>query len=430
MRISILGIPIDNLTRSEFLNRISDMLDSENSNLVATVNAEFLVHAQRDAEFRAVLANSEINTADGIGVLWAAKYLTLPTPNIPIIKWIVAFFELIYTGVLIVLSPKTIRSVIKEKISGSEIIWSIAELATRKNKSIYLLGGYGDTAEKVKQKLLEKYPTINILGADASNPRDSGLAEKIKILKPDILLVAYGPVKQEMWIAENIKNIGAKLGIGLGGTFDYIAGNKPFAPHILRHVGLEWAFRLVTQPKRIKRIFDAVVVFAWYMLRHKIQTLKPYRKNVLACVVNEKNEILICGRKQISNEYEFFEPEKKHWQLPQGGVDTNESNEEALVRELKEEIGVKHIEVLGEILNAHTYEWPITMTGGWARIYRGQVQTLYFIRFHADHDEIKIDNDEFDSYKWVNKNELINSIHPVRKKVAEIIVENFGRYVK
>jgi len=428
-RVPILGIPIDKLTKEQFLKKLDDLMAERHPQQIATVNAEFLVETQKDAGFRAVLQQSSLNTADGIGVLWAAKYLSLPLWNVWVVRIWILIFQLIWSGLLIIFYPKHIRSVIPQKISGSEAIWWIAEHAEKKSCSIFLLGGFNNTAEIVSKKLKEKYPLLNVAGAYAGTPVQQGIVERINKVKPDILLVAYGQVVQEKWIAKNLQNLAVSMAIGVGGTFDYIAGIKPYAPQFLRSIGLEWLHRLFTQPFRWKRVVNAVITFPWYIMRHRLQILKPYRKNVAACILNEKNEILLCRRK-IETREDFYTLGKEHWQLPQGGVDAGEEETEALVREVREETGLKHIEVIGELLNTHSYQWPITMARGWAKIYRGQVQSLYFIKFHSDHDKITLDNDEFDEYKWVSKNELINEIHPVRKKIAETIVKNFDRFVK
>jgi N-acetylglucosaminyldiphosphoundecaprenol N-acetyl-beta-D-mannosaminyltransferase len=427
-RVPVLGIPIDNLTKEQLLKKFDELIAESHPRQITTVNAEFLVETQRDAEFRAVLQQSSLNTADGIGVLWAAKYLSLPLLNVWVIRIWILLFELVWTGLSIIFYPKYIRSVIPQKISGSEVIWWIVEHAEQKGYSIYLLGGFNDTAELAAKKLKEKYQSLKIAGTYAGSPSEEGIVERINKVKPDILLVAYGQIAQEKWISQNLQNLEISTAIGLGGTFDYIAGIKPFAPQILRAMGLEWLHRLITQPRRWKRVLNAVVTFPWYIMRHRLQILKPYRKNVAACILNDKNEILLCRRKIVTRE-DFYTLGKEHWQLPQGGVDAGEEETEALVREVREETGLKHIEVIGELLNTYSYQWPITMTDGWSKIYCGQVQSLYFIKFHSDHDKITLDNDEFDEYKWVSKSELINEIHPVRRKLAEIIVKNIDKFV-
>jgi exopolysaccharide biosynthesis WecB/TagA/CpsF family protein len=338
---------------------------------------------------------------------------------------------MIFSLLAIIFAPRWARSVVKEKISGSELIWSLADVASRENKSIFLLGGFADTAEKVKNRLEEKYPNLKIAGTYSGNPSEQGMVEKINSVKPDILLVAFGQIRQEKWIAKHLEKLGCKVAIGVGGTFDYVAEIRLFAPRILRHIGLEWAFRLITQPSRIKRIFDAVFVFCWYMLLHKIQILKPYRKNVLACVVNEKNEIFLGHRahRRFDKQFSGASVLTEHWQFPQGGIDRNEDPDVAVHREVFEETGLKNLEILGKIPNAHKFDWTVRLSFvTYGARYRGQSQSFYFLRSNST-DEIKLDTRELDKYKWIKKEELLSTIHPLRKNIANIILQNFDKYV-
>ena len=422
---TVLGVKINNLKRTQVLEKIKQFVTSQKPHQIVTVNAEFLVAAQNDPGFRMILHTADLNTADGMGVLWAAKYLTLPITDLPLIKWLQSIWQLIYTGLAVVFYPSYIKTVIVEKISGTDLIWDIAALAEREGYRLFLLGGYENTPELVKEKLLQKYPRLKIAGLYSGRPEEEGIVEKINQTKPDILLVAFGPVRQEKWIAENLQKLRISAAIGLGGTFDYLAGKKPLAPHFLRSRGLEWAFRLITQPYRIKRIYTAVIVFPWYCLLYKIQQTKPYRKNVVACVVNDKNQILLC-RRQDENE-----SGKEHWQLPQGGVDENETYEEALAREIKEETGLTHLTVLGKVLHAHHYDWPSTLAKkSYEGKYRGQSQSIFYVRADLKRDQIRLDHKEFNAYKWVNKEELINAVHPFRRTLAEKVIENFDKFIK
>lgn len=279
-KITILGVPIDKLTEAQAIDRIDQFVQSKQPHQIVTVNAEFLVAAQKDSSFRETLHQSSLNTADGIGVLWAAKYLSLPSAKTKYFHGLTVLYQLLSSALAVAFRPRHIRSVIPEKISGTNLIWSLAGLAESRGYSIFLLGGFGDTPQRVEVALGKKFPRLKIAGVYPGSPTEEGIVERVNKTDADILLVAFGPVRQDLWISKNLKKLTVSVCMGLGGTFDYIAGNKALAPDFLRYRGLEWAFRLITQPKRLFRIVNAVPVFCYMVYRAKLLQDRPFRKNV------------------------------------------------------------------------------------------------------------------------------------------------------
>ncbi len=426
-RITILGVPIDNLSEKQVVEKIDQFVAEKKPRQVITVNAEFLVAAQHDIGFREILHRSVLNTPDGIGVLWAAKYLSLSLTASKFWQRAQAFWQATYTGLAVFFAPAYIRSVIAEKVSGTDLIWSVSNLAEGRGYSIFLLGGFGDTPQLVGRVLNSKFPKLKIVGAHSGSPEENGVIDLIKSCRPDILFVAFGPVRQEKWIAQSLEKLAVPVVIGLGGTFDYLADKRPFAPHFLRYRGLEWAFRLVTQPKRLFRVFRAVPVFSRLVYRFKLSQTRPFRKNVVACLVNGKNQVLVCHRKDKDQVFGSGD----HWQLPQGGVNNGESEEETLRREMAEETGLKKLEILGSISNAHAYDWPADLADRmYSGEFRGQAQSIYYARVDPVLHPVKLDEHEFDAHAWISKSELLDVIHPFRKELIELVVENFDRFVK
>lgn len=418
-RVRILDIPIDVLDSSEVLERVEGFIGSRRPHQIITVNAEFLVASQHDGEFQAILKNGPLNTADGIGVLWAAKYLSLPQ-SASKLNWLRSAFQVLYSGLAVVFYPGYVRGVILEKISGVDLTYKLCEMAERKNHSVFFLGGFGDTPQKVAKRLKEKYPKLKVVGHYSGSPRESGLTEKLKAAKPDILLVAYGPVVQEKWIARNLEKLQIPAVMGVGGTFDYIAGKKPLAPQILRHMGLEWAFRLVTQPHRLLRVLQAVPVFVGYIARHKAILRRPYRRSIALVLKNQKGQILLCRREKsrtdgISN----------HWQLPRGGVEAGESDEQALRREMREELGLRDFKILGRAKGIHKYDWPLPFAKYYKNQFRGQeITVVYALANSAQELEIRPDRREFDACAWVSAAELLSRSHPVQRRLMEAVLKN------
>ncbi len=299
-KIDVAGLKVDNVIKQELLASLTDRLQKNQKTFVITPYSEFLFHSLRDNAILEIFNKADFSVPDGIGIFWAAKFLEIPlTVKNHYLKIFQAFWQMIYSGAAILLYPKFIRSAFTEKIPGSDLVWDLAELAAKNNLSIYLLGGFGDTPEIVAEKLSKKIngtrlygrqnmSRLSIAGFSNKNADDPTVIDDIKKAAPDIIFVAYGPIKQERWIVENMHNLPAKLYIGLGGTFDYIAGKRLNPPKFVRSMGLEWLYRLITQPYRLKRIFNAVIGLITALLRYKVFMSEPYRPNVVSVVLNEK----------------------------------------------------------------------------------------------------------------------------------------------
>jgi N-acetylglucosaminyldiphosphoundecaprenol N-acetyl-beta-D-mannosaminyltransferase len=424
--VRILGTEISTLSRADTVKILESFALSGKPRQVVTVNPEFLLAAQYDDEFKAVLNFADLNTADGIGVLWAGKFLSLSVSNNQVWRMFQIIWQFKYSFWGIIFAPRWLRTVIREKNSGTDLIWSIAELAEKNNLSVFLLGGFGDTSVKAGERLRSRYPNLRIAGTYAGTPDEPGLVEKIQQAKPDILLVAFGPVRQEKWIAKNLQKLPISLAIGLGGTFDYLAGKRPLAPRFLRYMGLEWAFRLITQPYRIFRIINAVVVFSWQVFRYKFQIQKPYRQNAVGCLINSKNQVLIC-RVSLQRFKSFGIQYFERWQMPQGGLEKGESLEQAFAREMQEEVGLEKFVILKTIRNCHSYDWPLKYSlAAYRGRCRGQNQNLVIARVGGSLDEFqpKVDLKEFDSCRWIDKNELMEAVHPLYRKISTTALEN------
>lgn len=274
MKINILGIKIDNLTKTQVLKEIEQYLESPKQHYIVTPYSEFIVRAQKDQEFKEILNSADLAVPDGMGIIWAGNvfYELMFRGS----GFIIKILKITFSGLAMLFCPGRLKSIFPEKISGADLIWNIAEIAAGAGKTIFLLGGWDNTPGVVAAKLKNQYPDLSIVGAyagssDAKEEKD--IIEMIGKVKPDILLVAFGPVKQEKWMAKNLSKMPfVKLAIGLGGTFDYLAQKRIRAPKFMRIRGLEWFFRLFTQPRRIGRIGKAIPKFVWLVTREKIKS--------------------------------------------------------------------------------------------------------------------------------------------------------------
>ncbi|MBC7871026.1 MAG: WecB/TagA/CpsF family glycosyltransferase [Chitinophagaceae bacterium] len=180
--------------------------------------------AHQDLNFRNILRRADLCIPDGVGLLWAARYLGQPLP---------------------------------ERVTGSDGVPKIAERAAKAGWRLYLLGAAPGIAEKTAAVLQSRYPGLQIAGIYSGSPapeEEDAIVERVNASGADILFVAYGAPNQDKWIARNLQRLHVSMAMGVGGTFDFIAGIIPRAPLWMQRAGLEWLFRLYLQPRRIGRM--------------------------------------------------------------------------------------------------------------------------------------------------------------------------------
>jgi len=254
-RVKILGMGINLVSKNETLNVIEGWLKGEKNSLrhVITAYSEFFVRAKEDNEFKNAWDSADLVVADGVGVLAAWDYIKNKSMGRVI--------------------GRCLKGQLGETVTGVWLTRALVKKATEKDRKVFLLGGFGETARELCQRLKTENRKLTIcydageskLGEDAEKNRQ--VIEKINEFKPDILLVAYGPGKQEKWIYENKKNLRAGVAIGVGGTFDELLDKRLGAPVWMERRGLKWLWRLIKQPSRLGRIWRAVVVFPWLVWR-------------------------------------------------------------------------------------------------------------------------------------------------------------------
>jgi len=223
----ILGIRVDDVTNREALAHLERLIDAaggiRGAAQVATVNPEFVMAARRDPAFRRVIETAALALPDGVGLLVAAR-----------------------------LRGERLR----ERVAGVDTCVALAGLAARRGWSLYLLGAAEGVAAEAAARLRERHPELRIAGTESGSPAPEAAAatvERIRRSGADIVLVAFGAPRQDLWLAEHLADTGARLGMGVGGAFDFISGRVPRAPRLVQRLGLEWLFRLVRQPWRWRR---------------------------------------------------------------------------------------------------------------------------------------------------------------------------------
>ncbi len=237
MKVNIAGVLVDQTTMRDGLGFLKPKL-SGNGHYVVTPNPEFVVRAWSDSHFRNILNYADLSIPDGIGLIWAGKILGTP---------------------------------FSERVAGADFGEALVGLAAESGQSVFFLGGRGDVAKLAAENLQKKYPTLIVAGfhsGEASEQGDEENRSRIGDSHIGLLLVAYGHPKQEYWIERNLPKLNIGLAMGVGGSFDFWSGDTPRAPRWVRRAGLEWLFRLIRQPWRLKRQL-ALITFIYLVLKQR-----------------------------------------------------------------------------------------------------------------------------------------------------------------
>ncbi len=234
----ILGVPVDNVTQEEALARIETFIENGRPHQVVTVNPEFVMAAQSDAQFFQVLKEADLSLPDGVGLLWAARFLGTP---------------------------------LSERLAGVDTVRRIASLAAERGYRLFLLGAAEGLAEETAMRLEEESPGLKVAGTYAGSPdpkEEEEIVEMIRAARPHVLLVAYGAPQQDLWIHRHLGRLEVPVAMGVGGSFDFISGRAKRAPGWMQRLGLEWFHRLLHEPWRWRRML-ALPKFVWLVIRSR-----------------------------------------------------------------------------------------------------------------------------------------------------------------
>lgn len=228
--IRLLGVRIDNVDMNGAIDAAVRFIESGMPHYVVTADASSVVIAQRDAEFREIVNRADLVTPDSAGVLLASKWYGSP---------------------------------IVEKVSGCDLAIELCSVAAKNGYSVFLLGAAHGVAEDAANVLVSKFPGLIIAGAhDGFFDDDERVVRMVRESGTQILFVAMGIPKQEKWISRHIDKLGVGVAVGVGGTFDVISGRVSRAPEWMRRHGLEWAYRLMRNPRKIGKVMT-LPKFLW-----------------------------------------------------------------------------------------------------------------------------------------------------------------------
>ena len=224
--VKILGIKINKVSNKEAFDIFVELLKENETSSIFTPNPEIVMMAQKDQALEKAIFESDLVIPDGIGLIFASKLYNLG---------------------------------LSERVAGFDLMNKMLEYSNRRKLKIFLLGAKAGVAEKAKTSINDTYKNINIVGTHHGYFNEKESLEVLDLVnekKPDILFVALGAGRQEKWINENKKIINASVAMGVGGALDVWSGDVKRAPEIFIKLNLEWLYRLVKQPTRLKRILE------------------------------------------------------------------------------------------------------------------------------------------------------------------------------
>jgi N-acetylglucosaminyldiphosphoundecaprenol N-acetyl-beta-D-mannosaminyltransferase len=223
-RIAVLNVMIDVVTMKEAVATVKQFMLQKKPHLIVTPNAEMIMMANKDKQLAHIINSADLVVPDGAGVVWAARYQ---------------------------------GNIMPERVAGYDLVQHLLREAVSEKYRIYMFGGAPGVAERARKIAEERFPGVQIVGTRNgffNEQEETGILNAIKICQPDILLVALGVPRQEKWLDEYKEELKVPVAIGVGGSFDVMAGIVQRAPLWMQRGNLEWLFRLLSEPKRAIRM--------------------------------------------------------------------------------------------------------------------------------------------------------------------------------
>lgn len=220
----MMGVPFDQVSTTQTLEIISEMIASGRPHLLATANVDFLAQVQEDEALRRILLEADLIVCDGTPLIWMSKWLGDRLP---------------------------------ERVAGSDLVPLLLDLAAARGYRVFFLGGRDEVVAVAETKIKERWPALQIAGiysppfAPLAQMDHADICRRVRETKADMLFVSFGCPKQEKWLAMNFQAAGVPVAIGVGATIDFLAGAVKRAPVWMRRTGTEWIFRILQEPRRL-----------------------------------------------------------------------------------------------------------------------------------------------------------------------------------
>jgi N-acetylglucosaminyldiphosphoundecaprenol N-acetyl-beta-D-mannosaminyltransferase len=235
--VNSLGISFSNITYGQLCQAIDDRIKSGTPGYIVTPNVDHVVRVKRDAAFRRAYEGAWLVLADGTPLMWAMRLLGRPLVS---------------------------------KLSGSDMVPRLSSWAADSGRRIFLFGAAPGVAEEAAAVLRDRHPALNIvgtysppLGFEKSAEEEAKAIEAVRIAKADLVFVALGSPKQEVWVSKNYQAFGPSVVMGIGASLDFLSGRVKRAPRWMQRSGLEWFWRLASEPRRLWRrylLYDSAFV--------------------------------------------------------------------------------------------------------------------------------------------------------------------------
>lgn len=240
-KVTILGVDFIHITLEKMVEKCDQHVKEAQKAFLVTANPEIVLYAHQNQDYRKVIDKANYITADGIGVVKAAQLLGEPLP---------------------------------ERVTGFDLFIRLLEISNKHQYSVYLLGAKQEVLDKAKENIRLTYPNVNIVGSHNGffDWQDPTIENEIKAKKPDFVFVALGFPRQEQWISQKIDQFNQGVFVGIGGSFDVLAGEVKRAPEIWQKLNVEWLYRLLKQPTRWRRML-ALPKFALKIISQKVKRL-------------------------------------------------------------------------------------------------------------------------------------------------------------
>jgi N-acetylglucosaminyldiphosphoundecaprenol N-acetyl-beta-D-mannosaminyltransferase len=231
------GVPFASLSMAETVSTIGDLIEAGRPTFFITANVNYAMLTYENPELRAINERAAFIVADGAPLVWASRWQ---------------------------------RSSLPERVAGSDLIMEMSAHAAKKGYRLFLLGGADGVAAKAVAWLCERFPGLQVVGFESPPFRElsvdeqDALAARIRAARPDLLFTAFTQPRGELWLAANCDLLGVPVMANVGAAIDFAAGRVRRAPHWVRKCGLEWAFRLGLEPRRLVRRYARN---AWFIAR-------------------------------------------------------------------------------------------------------------------------------------------------------------------
>lgn len=241
--IELLGVRIHDVDMAASLEAIEGFIGSRTPHIVVTADASCVVLARKDAELREIVNSADLVTPDSIGILLAARLNGKP---------------------------------LTERVSGVDMLVLLCERASRAGHRVFLLGAAPGVADAAADKLRERFPGLDIVGVQHGyfKPEETdSVVSMIGSAEPDLLFVAFGIPLQEKWIRRHMEVLNVPVCMGVGGSFDVISGKVKRAPKWMQRYGLEWVYRLASNPRKIGKVMTLPIFVALVLGSQIVQRL-------------------------------------------------------------------------------------------------------------------------------------------------------------